>query len=64
MDKRVMGEEAQGYWQNVPDTEVQKERYVIQIKPLLLVTAHTLAERWNYRDQEGIALPGRQDSDA
>ena len=40
-----MGEEAQGYWQNLPDTEVQKERYVVRIKPLLLVMAHTLAER-------------------
>lgn len=41
MNKSVMGQEGQGYLQNIPDIEVQKERYVVRIKPLLLVDPHS-----------------------
>ncbi len=58
MGKSVIGLEEQSYRQNVSDDERQKERYVVRMKPLLLVTAHTLAERYIHRCHKGIASNG------
>ena len=39
MNRRVDGQEGQGYWQSEPGIEVQEERDVVRMKPLLSLTA-------------------------